>query len=256
MPSPVSELRAQSGSAVTDPLYLADDLGEPEIGDRIVLGGDDGRHAAVVRRTRPGEMIMVGDGLGRGVRGSVVAVQKAGLQVEVTELLTAPEPRRRIVAVQALAKGDRSELAIEMLTEAGVAEIIPWMASRSVVRWSGDRAVKSLSRWRSTVREAAKQSRRLLIPRVPDAVSTRELVTMINTTDRALVLHEEAEQWLTELSLAEGDSVMIIIGPEGGIAPEELEALTAAGAEPVLISDGVLRTSTAGVVAVAGLLLR
>ncbi len=156
---------------MTDPLFFADDLGEPwpVVGDSIALGGDDGRHAAVVRRTRPGEMIMVGDGCGRGVRGSVVAVQKTGLQVEVTELLTAPEPRRRIVAVQALAKGDRSELAIEMLTEAGVAEIIPWMAARSVVRWSGERAVKSLSRWRSTVREAAKQSRRLRVPRVHDA---------------------------------------------------------------------------------------
>ena len=180
---------------MTDPLFFADDLGEPwpAVGDQIALGGDDGRHAAVVRRTRPGEMIMVGDGCGRGVRGSVVAVQKTGLQVEVTELLTAPEPRRRIVAVQALAKGDRSELAIEMLTEAGVAEIIPWMASRSVVRWSGERAAKSLSRWRSTVREAAKQSRRLRVPPVHDAVSTRELLTMINTTDRALVLHEEAD---------------------------------------------------------------
>ena len=243
---------------MTDPLFFADDLGEPwpAVGDQIALGGDDGRHAAVVRRTRPGEVIMVGDGCGRGVRGTVLAVQKAGLQVEVTELLTAPEPRRRIVAVQALAKGDRSELAIEMLTEAGVAEIVPWMASRSVVRWSGERAAKSLSRWRSTVREAAKQSRRLQVPSVPDVVSTRELLAMINATDRALVLHEEADQWLSELALADQESVMIIIGPEGGIAPEELEAFTAAGAEPVRISDGVLRTSTAGVVAVAGLLLR
>src|SRR6188508_514397 len=134
MPSPVSERRLESGSVMTDPLFFADDLGEPwpAIGDQITLGGDDGRHAAVVRRTRPGELIMVGDGRGRGVRGSVVAVQKTGLQVEVTELLAAPEPRRRIVAVQALAKGDRSELAIEMLTEVGVAEIIPWMAARSV----------------------------------------------------------------------------------------------------------------------------
>ena len=243
---------------MTDPLFFADDLGEPwpAIGDQIALGGDDGRHAAVVRRTRPGEMIMVGDGCGRGVRGTVLAVQKAGLQVEVTELLTAPGPRRRIVAVQALAKGDRSELAVEMLTEAGVAEIVPWMASRSVVRWSAERAAKSLSRWRSTVREAAKQSRRLQVPSVPDVVSTRQLLTMINGCDRALVLHEEADQWLSELAIGERESVMIIIGPEGGIAPEELEALAVAGAEPVLISDGVLRTSTAGVVAVAGLLLR
>jgi 16S rRNA (uracil1498-N3)-methyltransferase len=243
---------------MTDPLYFADDLGEPwpTVGDQIALGGDDGRHAAVVRRTRTGEMIMVGDGCGRGVRGSVVAVQKTGLQVQVTELLTAPAPRRRIVAVQALAKGDRSELAIEMLTEAGVAEIVPWMASRSVVRWSGERAAKSLSRWRSTAREAAKQSRRLRVPTVHEVVSTRELLTLIDGSDRALVLHEEADQWLSDLAIAERESMMIIIGPEGGIAPEELEAFTAAGADPVRISDAVLRTSTAGVVAVAGLLLR
>ena len=242
---------------MSDPLFFADDLGAPwpGVGDRITLGGDDGRHAAVVRRTRPGEMIMVGDGRGRGVRGSVVAVQKSGLQLEVTELLTAAEPRRAIAAVQALAKGDRAERAIEMLTEVGVAEIYPWTASRSVVRWSGERATKSLSRWRSTVREAAKQSRRLRVPVVHDPVSTHELLTRI-ATDRTLVLHEEADQWLTEVELPERGSVMIIIGPEGGIAPEELEAFTAAGAEPVLISDGVLRTSTAGVVAVAGLLLR
>jgi 16S rRNA (uracil1498-N3)-methyltransferase len=106
------------------------------------------------------------------------------------------------------------------------------------------------------VREAAKQSRRLQVPSVPDVVSTPQLLTMINGCDRALVLHEEADQWLSELAIGERESVMIIIGPEGGIAPEELEALAVAGAEPVLISDGVLRTSTAGVVAVAGLLLR
>lgn len=243
---------------MTDPLFFADDLGEPwpRVGDRIALGGADGHHAAVVRRIRPGETVMVGDGCGRGVRGCVLAVLKSGLQVEVTEVLTAPEPRRRIVAVQALAKGDRAELAIEMLTEAGVAEIVPWTAARSVVRWSGERAVKSLSRWRSTVREAAKQSRRLLVPPVHDVVSIRELLTMIKTTDRALVLHEAADQWLTELAIAEGESVMIIVGPEGGIAADELAAFAAAGADPVRISDGVLRTSTAGIVAVAGLLLR
>ncbi len=243
---------------MSDPLFFADDLGAPwpGVGDRITLAGDDGRHAAVVRRTRPGEMIVVGDGRGRGVRGSVVAVQRSGLQLEVTELLAASEPRRAIAAVQALAKGDRAELAIEMLTEVGVGEIYPWAASRSVVRWSGERAAKSLSRWRSTVREAAKQSRRLRVPVVHDPVSTRELLTKISTTDRTLVLHEGADQWLTEVELPERGLIMIIIGPEGGIAPEELDGFVAAGAQPVLINDAVLRTSTAGVVAVAGLLLR
>ena len=136
---------------MSDPLFLLESLADdplPAIGERVRLDGAEGRHAAVVRRIRPGEMIMVGDGRGRGVRGEVREVGRDSLVLEVTEQLAEPEPRRRVVAVQALAKGDRSELAVEMLTETGVAEIIPWSAARSVVRWSGERGERSLARWR------------------------------------------------------------------------------------------------------------
>jgi 16S rRNA (uracil1498-N3)-methyltransferase len=162
----------------------------------------------------------------------------------------------RVAVVQALAKGDRAELAVEMLTEVGVREILPWQASRSIVRWSAERGDKALARWRSTAREATKQSRRLTVPDVRPVLSTSRLCQEIEAADLALVLHEDADQPLREVALPPAGRVLVVVGPEGGIAPEELERFAAAGARSVTVSDAVLRTSTAGVVAVAGLLLR
>jgi 16S rRNA (uracil1498-N3)-methyltransferase len=243
---------------VTAPLFLAEDLADPlpAAGAELLLAGDEGRHAAVVRRIAAGETVLVSDGRGRGVRATVVEASKAGLRLQVVELLTAAEPSRRIVAVQALAKGDRSELAVEMLTEVGVTEIWPWQASRSIVRWAGERGEKSLGRWRSTAREATKQSRRLRVPEVRPVLSTAQLCTALAEVDLALVLHEEATTRLPDVPLPDWGTVVVVVGPEGGISGEELERFAMADARPVLVSDAVLRTSTAGVVAVAGLLLR
>jgi 16S rRNA (uracil1498-N3)-methyltransferase len=244
---------------VTDPLFFSDDFAEPwpAVGSRFTLSGDDGRHAAVVRRIRPGETILIGDGRGNGVRGRVVQASKAGLDIEVSQTLTEPPSREvRFIAVQALAKGDRAELAVEMLTELGIDEIVPWAASRSVVRWTPERADRALARWRAAAREAAKQCRRLRIPAVADPVSTRELVALVGTVDLALVLHGEAPESLATIELPVAGTVLMVIGPEGGITPDELSALVAAGVQAVSVSDGVLRTSTAGTVALAGMLLR
>jgi 16S rRNA (uracil1498-N3)-methyltransferase len=243
---------------MTDPLFLLDDIADPfpTVGARLTLAGDEGRHAAVVRRIQPGEMIMIGNGRGRGVRGVVVEVRGAGLVVEVLSHLTTPAEPRCFVAAQALAKGDRSELAVEMLTEMGINEIVPWQAARSIVRWTPDRAARSLSKWRSTAREAAKQSRRLLVPQVSEPVTTRQLAQRVARVDCALLLREDAEASLVDVDLPPAGTVLIIIGPEGGISAEELSELSAAGSRPVSLSDGVLRTSTAGVVALAALKLR
>lgn len=240
---------------MSDPVFFVEQV--PTVANASFrLDGAEGRHAAVVRRIGPGERIVVSDGRGQGVRCCVVSADKSGLDLTVEEGDLQPrDPRTgpRIVAVQALAKGDRSELAIEMLTEIGVDEIVPWQSSRSIVRWQGDRGVKSLAKWRATVREATKQSRRLLIPQVSELVTTKQLAARVASTDLALVLHEDAGEHLSAVALPNAGEVLLIVGPEGGISPEELRAFEASGALPVLISDGVLRTSTAGVVAVGQL---
>jgi 16S rRNA (uracil1498-N3)-methyltransferase len=242
---------------VTDPVFLAE-LADPlpEVGSTVLVDGAEGRHAATVRRIGAGESVVIADGNGRGVRGPVVDTTKTSITVQVERTMIIDEPPIKITVAQALAKGDRSDIALEMITELGATRIIPWQASRSIVRWQGDRAVKSQAKWVNTVREATKQSRRLRIPEVTEVCSTRQLATKIGDHDLTLVLHEEAKINFSDLELPSAGRIMIIVGPEGGISPEELDAFAAAGATSVLISDGVLRTSTAAAVAMAGLLLR
>jgi 16S rRNA (uracil1498-N3)-methyltransferase len=241
----------------SDPVFhaaLPDPL--PRRGDTYLLDGPEGRHAAVVRRIRPGETVVLADGVGRAVTGPVVAAGKQSVTVEVADQLVEPAPVVRFVIAQALAKGDRGELAVELLTEVGATEILPWQAARSIVRWSGERGVKGLARWRSTAREAAKQSRRLWAPTVADPIDTTGLAARIAAADVALLLHEDATTPLADVALPATGEVLLVVGPEGGISPDELAALTAAGGRPTLLTAHVLRTSTAGVVACAGLMLR
>ena len=236
---------------MSDALFLAR-FDQVRIGGIVEVTGDEARHAVVVKRTRPGESVLLADGAGRAVRGRVVAAEKNRLALEVTEILASPPRAHRFVVAQALAKGDRSELAVEIMTELGVDEILAWQASRSIVRWQGERGAKSLGRWAATAREATKQSRRFRIPGV-SAADTSRVVERIGAAELALVLHESAEKTLSRVNLPEAGEILLIVGPEGGISPDELERFQQAGAVPVRISDGVLRTSTAGAIAIGQL---
>jgi len=236
---------------VTDPVFLTELPAGRSVGDVLPLAGDEGHHAAVVRRIRVGESVVLSDGQGQGIRGEVVEVTKKGLAVRVEELLAAPQAPVRWIVAQALAKAGHDEQAIDMMTQAGVAEVVPWQSARTIVRWSGEKAVKGAEKWRRTVREAAKQSRRLRVPVVRDVVDTAALARLVGAVDAAYVLHEAADRWMADLDLPGEGSVLLVVGPEGGIAPDELDLLVAAGAIPVLVSDGVLRASSAGLVGLA-----
>lgn len=237
---------------MTEALFLAD-LDAPRAGDEFTLSGDEGRHAATVRRIRVGEPILVADGAGTAIRGRVTQVDKASVTLLIDEVLRSEVGPVRYIAAQALAKGDRAQLAVEVLTELGIDQIVPWQASRSIVQWTSDREERQLGRWRSTAREAAKQSRRFTVPVVAAPMSTEELAGLISQTDCTLVLHEGATEPLSAVELPERGDVLLVIGPEGGITDAELATFEAAGGRPVRISDTVLRTSTAGVVALAQL---
>jgi 16S rRNA (uracil1498-N3)-methyltransferase len=233
-------------------LFLVDDL--PAAGE-FALTGDEGRHAARVQRLGVGETLLVADGRGTVLTCSVAGVRPDGLDLTVTARRTVPEPSPRLVAVQALPKGERAELAVELLTELGVDEIVPWAASRSVVRWDAARAAKALERWRRTAREAAKQSRRARVPAVTDLHSTAQVAQRLAGAT-ALVLHEEATAPLATAALPRAGDVVVVIGPEGGVAPAELESFESAGARAVRLGEPVLRTSTAGAAALAALSVR
>ncbi len=235
----------------TVPVFLVDVL---PAGAEAVLAGAEGRHAATVRRIRPGEVICLADGRGGLAECTVTAAEPDQLRLAVDHRRQLAAPQPRLVVVQALAKGDRGELAVELMTELGVDAVVPWSASRSVVRWQGERGGRALERWRSTARAAAKQSRRAWLPEITEAHSTAEVVNRIGAG--ALILHESATDPLGAAELPASGELAVVVGPEGGIDPAELAAFTAAGARPVRLGPTVLRASTAGAAALAVLSVR
>jgi 16S rRNA (uracil1498-N3)-methyltransferase len=239
---------------VTAPLFLVDPLLMDS--DEIVLGGPEGRHAAVVRRIGAGERVDVSDGLGSVARCEVVGVGVGSLTLRVLDRYADPAPAPRVVVVQALPKTDRGELAVELMTEVGADEIVPWSASRSIVEWRGPRGDNKLERWRSSAREAAKQSRRSRLPIVTPLASTSDVCARLSAAALAVVLHESATQPLVHVELPAVGEIVVVVGPEGGVTETELEAFAAAGATAYRLGSSVLRTSTAGAAAVAVLLAR
>jgi 16S rRNA (uracil1498-N3)-methyltransferase len=239
---------------VSPPVFLA--AGSRLESDRIELDGPEGRHAAVVRRLRPGERADLIDGGGLLVECVVTSAGRDGLVLEAIGRRRTPVPDPRIVVVQALPKGDRGELAVETMTEVGVDVIVPWAAARCVTRWRPERRDKALGRWRGTAREAAKQARRPRLPEVTDLATTGQAAERVAAASLAVVLHEEAQQPLSGLEVPAGGDIVVVVGPEGGLTAEEVGEFAAAGGVPALLGPTVLRTSTAGVAAAAVLLAR
>lgn len=239
------------------PVHLVPSLAGVAVGDPVTVEGDEAHHAVAVRRLRVGEAVVLTDGAGAAVTGEVAETGKRVFTVTVTSRTDDPEPTPRVSVVQALPKGERGELAVEVLTEIGVARIVPWAASRSVAIWKGERADKSLAKWRATAREAAKQARRAHFPEVVAMVSTAEVTALIGAADVAVVLHEEGQRRLGDVTLPQSVAeLLVVVGPEGGLTPEEVAAFEAAGAVTVRLGAEVLRTSTAGLAAVSALLSR
>lgn len=221
---------------MTAPLFYVDALPESR---RVQLTGEDARHAAGSLRLRVGEPVLVGDGHGRTGQALVVAVQPKAVEVEIAAVTRTPAPRA-IRVVQALPKGDRADLVVELLTETGVSEIVPWQSTRSVPDWRGKEHAK-VQRWQRVARAAAMQSRRTWLPQV----------LPLNTLDHAgqvLVLHEETTDTLYDVDLASGP-ITVVVGPEGGLTDDEVAGLQDQGARIVGLGPTIMRTSTAGAAA-------
>jgi len=226
-------------------------------GRHFVLEGTEARHAVTVKRLAPGEAVDIVDGAGTRMTGRVVSAAPSGLEVECESLRVEDRPDIRLVLVQALAKGDRDELAIETATELGIDAVVPWQSERSIVRWKGERAARAHAKWESAVAAAAKQARRAWIPEVRAAVDTASLAAAVEAADLAVILHEDAVRPLrTVLEGWKGRSgdgpreILLVVGPEGGISQREVTKLCDKGAVTALLGHHVLRSSTAGPAAV------
>ncbi|NDE88663.1 MAG: 16S rRNA (uracil(1498)-N(3))-methyltransferase [Micrococcales bacterium] len=235
---------------MVEPLFFQADL---KSGDTVTLTGEEAKHAVSVRRMRIGEAIAVTNGAGLKIRGTVSALEKNSLTLEVLETTQDVAPDLKFVLVQALAKGDRDELAIQAATELGVSEVIPWQADRSVSIWEGKKRETGRNRWQQIVLEAAKQSLRSFVPKVHEVQSTAELAKSLDSFEMVILLDVSGTKSLKDLKLPSEGRIAIIVGPEGGISSEELKKLSSA--ELVSLGANVLRTSTAGPAVLAVLTL-
>lgn len=254
MRSTAADEPAGGGPDSRPPVFLADQAALSR--DVIVLAGPEGRHAATVRRLAAGERVDLTDGAGAIAECVVTGVRAGALELAVQARREEPPPQPAITVAQAPPKGDRGQLAVEMLTEAGADAVIAWQAERCVTRWPPDRAPRALRRWQAHAVQAAKQSRRSRIPRVTGPETTPALARRAARAALAVLLDPAAPASLAALPLPADGEILVAVGPEGGVTPAETRLLTAAGAVPAHLGPTVLRTSTAGVVAVSVVLSR
>ncbi|GCB49510.1 16S rRNA (uracil(1498)-N(3))-methyltransferase [Streptomyces sp. NL15-2K] len=241
---------------MTAPVFVVEHFRADGAG-QYVLDGPEGRHAVSVKRLRQGERVVLTDGAGRWAECDVVGAEgKDRLIVHMTGVSEEPPESPRVTVVQALPKGDRGELAVETMTETGVDAIVPWAAARCITQWKGERGQKALAKWRATAREAGKQSRRVRFPEIADAATAKEVAALLAKADFAAVLHESGEEALATAELPAQGEIVLVVGPEGGVSPEELALFEEAGAKAYRLGRTVLRTSTAGTAATALLLGR
>lgn len=229
--------------------YLSEELASAAVGSLISVTGSEARHAVTVSRIAVGESVAIGNGWGLVVTGAVVSAEPGAFVVRVETAVETPQNSQAVWLAQALAKGDRDEHAVQQATELGADGVIPWAAQRSIVKWEGAKIRKGHERWSAIVREASKQSMRAWLPEVADLASTTILAALARDS-RMLVLEPTAATALTELQ-PDGRDVVLVVGPEGGIAPAELSRLEGSGAMLVRLGDTILRTSTAGPAAIA-----
>ena len=243
-----------AGSGSQPPVFFASpaDLAR----DLVVLAGPEGRHAADVRRLAAGERVDLTDGEGQLAECVVTRAQRGQLELAVRHRTVVPAPDPALAVVQAIPKGERGQLAVELMTEAGVDVIVPWAAQRCVARWAGERGERAVGRWRSTAREAAKQARRSRVPEVTAPAGLGQVAERAARAARAFILDPQARDQLGETPLPGSGEMLVIVGPEGGITPAEAAALSQAGAVPVRLGPTVFRTSSAGMAAAAILLSR
>lgn len=226
-------------------LFFVDDL-PTTAGQIYTFDNEDALHAIRVLRTGVGEIFWLSDGKGRFSTVKAVEVAKKSMQCEVLESEFQEPLDIEYTVIQALPKGDRLKECAGLLTEAGADRIVFWSSARSI-----GKADKTLDKLDVTVREASKQARRFRIPEIVGPLSTSQVIDEIARTDIAVLFHESATSKLSAISAPSVKRALIIIGPEGGITDEELDAFTSSGARIALMGRPIFRSAHAGIAGLA-----
>lgn len=236
---------------MVEPLFFSVIGADTEVGSKFVLGGLEAKHAVAVRRITVGEKIQITDGAQTLIKGEVTGTGKQTLEILVQERSLLEPPKTKIYLAQALAKGDRDELAIQAATELGVHGVIPWQAERSISIWKDEKKAKGIARWQQIVQEAAKQSLRGLFPTVEQSMTTSDLIERLKGFDQVFVLDPTSQDSITRAQIFPETSIAVVVGPEGGVSDQELASFKAVGFNLVHLGSGILRTSTAGIAALS-----
>jgi 16S rRNA (uracil1498-N3)-methyltransferase len=228
-------------------LFFVDDL-PTGVGVRYEFNNEDAHHAIKVLRLSAGERFNLGDGKGAWSRVVIENVNKKSMTVKVLESGFQEALSTQFTVVQAIPKGDRIKESIELSTEGGVDRIIMWKSERSI-----GRSEDKIEKLKNTAREASKQSRRFYIPAIDGVATTEQIIDEIAKADLALIFHESATMRLSQVVTPGPKKVLAIIGPEGGLTDDEVEAFAAAGAKVVLMGRPILRSAHAGLAALAAI---
>lgn len=233
------------------------------LGSVLALDKEEAFHAQKVMRLRAGESLDLVDREGLRVQATVKDAHAGALEVRVEGVQQSPAPTPRLTLVQALAKGGRDEAAIEMATEVGVDQVIPWQAQRSVVRWEGKKAAAGVQRWQRVLDAGAKQSRRAWVPTVQPLVSSaqlaKEMEALVEEGALVLIAHESGVEGYSQIMAAlpvpvdSVPSITVVVGPEGGVTEQELALFKGAGAVVMRMGSNIMRSSTAGPAALVAL---
>ena len=240
---------------MSDGFFIGDIDDGVRISDTVQLLGAEAHHAAVVRRIGVGETVTITNGYGLGVIGPVVKIEREKVTVEVLDVEHSERLEPQITVVQALPKNDRAELAVDLMTEAGVTTIVPWEAIRSIGSWRGERGEKGQVKWENAAREAAKQARRYWVPTIEPLATTLHVAKLLSEATLGVICHEKATERIALCPVPEQGHIVVVIGPEGGLTGGEVATFEATGAGTYLLGPTVLRTSTAGATVVTQLRL-
>lgn len=220
-----------------------------------VISGEDGRHISRSLRMKVGEQLTVCDTIGTDFNCEIESIQDDTIYLKIlNSKKNTSEPNIKVTLFQCIPKGDKLDLVVQKAVELGVHEIVPVLSSRCVSRPDAKSMQKKRMRLQKIADEAAKQSGRGILPKISDMISFKECCERLKDFSRSIIFYELGGAPLKDIVNTQ-ESYAILIGSEGGFSVDEVEQATSCGAVSATLGKRILRTETAPLAALTGIML-